>query len=141
MTVKPTHLPMLPVKVGSAARTILFDGNIPARATPEPNRRRIWEISGNFHCSIIGTCLTTAELRHILVKMQLAEAHKGSDHELHGQAVLLDGRRDHASKLLQKALDRRHRSAIVQFGKARNVEDLRNLWTSEVQRADIPGAY
>jgi hypothetical protein len=71
----------------------------------------------------------------------MAEAHKGSDHELHGQAVLLDGRRDHASKLLQKALDRRHRSAIVQFGKARNVEDLRNLWTSEVQRADIPGAY
>src|SRR6516225_942475 len=145
MTVKlpglPTRLPMLPVKVGSAARTILFDRNIPSQATPEPNRRRIWEISGNFHCSIIGTCLTTAELRHILVKMQLAEAHKGSDHELHGQAVLLAGRRDHASKLLQKALDRRHRSAIDQFGKARNVEDLRNLWTGAVQRADIPGAY
>ena len=51
------------------------------------------------------------------------------------------GRRDHASKLLQKALDRRHRSAISQFGKARNVEDLRNLWTSAVERADIPGAY
>ena len=51
------------------------------------------------------------------------------------------GRRDHASKLLQKALDRRHRSALGQFGKARNVEDLRDLWTSAVQRADIPGAY
>jgi hypothetical protein len=145
MTVKlpglPTRLPMLPVKVGSAARTILFDRNIPSQATPEPNRRRIWEISGNFHCSIIGTCLTAAELPQILVKMQLAEAHKGSDHELHGQAVLLAGRRDHASKLLQKALDRRHRSALGQFGKARNVEDLRDLWTSAVQRADIPGAY
>jgi hypothetical protein len=55
--------------------------------------------------------------------------------------VLLAGRRDHASKLLQKALDRRHRSAIGQFRKARNVEDLRNLWTSAVRRADIPGAY
>jgi hypothetical protein len=145
MTVKlpglPT-LPMLPVKVGPASRVMHFGRHISRQATPtEARRRRIWEISGNFHCSIIGTCLTTAELRQILVKIQLAGAHKGSDHELHGQAVLLAGRGDHASKLLQKALDRRHRSAIVQFGKARNVEDLHSLWTSAVQRADIPGAY
>jgi len=146
MTVKlpgpPIRLPMLTVKVGPASRTILLDSHTPAQAMPaEPKRRRIWEISGTFHCSIIGTCLTTAELRQILVKIALAGAHKDSDHELHSQAVLLAGRRDHASKLLQKALDRRHRSAISQFGKARNVEDLRNLWTSAVERADIPGAY
>jgi hypothetical protein len=133
---------MLPVKVGPAVLTILLDRNTPAQATPaEPKRQRIWEISGNFHCSIIGTCLTTAELRQILVKMQVAGAHEDSDHELHSHAVLLAGRRDHASKPLQKALDRRHRSAISQFAKARIVEDLRNLWTSAVQRADIPGAY
>jgi hypothetical protein len=146
MTVKlpglPAGLPMLPVKVGPAPQAILFGRHIPRHATPtEPKRRRIWEISSNVHCSIIGTCLTTAELRQILVKIQLAGAHEDSDHELHGRAVLLAGRRDHASKLLQKALDRRHRSAIGQFYKARNVEDLRNLWTSAVQRADIPGAY
>jgi hypothetical protein len=139
---QPTGLPMLPVKVGPASRTILFDRHTPAQATPaEPTRRRIWEISDDIHCSIIGTCLTTTELRQILVKIPLAGAHKDSDHELHGQAVLLAGRRDHASKLLQKALDRRHRSTISQFSKARNVEDLRNLWTSALQRADIPGAY
>src|SRR6516225_2457470 len=146
MTVKlpgpPIRLPMLTVKVGPASRTILLDSHTPAQAMPaEPTRRRIWEISDDLHCSIIGTCLTTAELRQILVKIPLAGAHKDSDHELHSQAVLLAGRRDHASKLLQKALDRRHRSAISQFGKARNVEDLRNLWASAVQRADIPGAY
>jgi Uncharacterized protein conserved in bacteria (DUF2325) len=146
MTVKlpglPARLPLLPVKVGPAARTIPFDRSIPAQATPaELKRRRIWEISGHFHCSIIGTCLTTAELRQILVKIQVARAHEGSDHELHSQAVLLAGHRDHASKLLQKALDRRHRSAVGQFAKARTVEDLSNLWTGAVQRADIPGAY
>jgi Uncharacterized protein conserved in bacteria (DUF2325) len=139
-----TRLPMLPVKVGSAPQANTCDAHMRVQATaaaPAPKRRRIWEISSNVHCSIIGTCLTTAELRQILVKMQLAGAHKDSDHELHGQSVLLAGRRDHASKLLQKALDRRHRSAIGQFAKARNVEDLRNLWTRAVQRAEIPGAY
>jgi Uncharacterized protein conserved in bacteria (DUF2325) len=112
-----------------------------ASNTQVPKRRRIWELSNNFHCSIIGTCLTTAELRQILVKIELPGAHKDTDHELHGRAVLLAGQRDLGSKLLQKALDRRHRSAIGQFNRARSADELRALWASAVQRAEIPGAY
>src|SRR5262245_5296258 len=70
---------------------------------PEPKRRRIWELSGNFHCSIIGTCLTTSELRQILVKIGLPGAQQETDHQLHGRAVLLAGQKDAGSKLLQKA--------------------------------------
>ena len=106
----------------------------------EPKRRRIWDLSGNFHCSIVGTCLTTAELRHILIKVQPG-AHRETDHELHGRAVLLAGKRDIGAKLLQKALDRRHRSVITQFGRARSVDELKILWANAVQRAEIPGAY
>src|SRR5262245_1487628 len=112
-----------------------------APETPELRRRRIWEISSNFHCSIIGTCLTTGELRQILVKMRLHGADKETDHELHGRAVLLSVRRAPASKLLQKALDRRHRTVLNRFSKARNVEGLRTLWEDAVERAEIPGAY
>src|SRR5215470_16331220 len=83
-------------------------------------RRRIWEIGGNFHCSIIGTCMTTTELRHVLARAEVGGCHKDSDHELHCRAVRLAGCKDHASKLLQKALDRRHRAAIGQFSEARN---------------------
>jgi len=131
-----------------AARTIV--PTLPAprllepRATYEaqvPKRRRIWELSNNFHCSIIGTCLTTAELRQILIKIQLPGALKDTDHELHGRAVLLAGQRDLGSKLLQKALDRRHRSAINQSNKARTADELQAHWASAVRRAEIPGAY
>jgi hypothetical protein len=107
----------------------------------EPRRRRIWEIGNSFHCSIIGTCLTTVELHRILVKVELPGAQKETDHQLHGRAVLLAGRRDVASRLLQKALDRRHRSAIDRFSRARNAEDLRSMWDGAVERAEIPGAY
>jgi len=131
-----------------AARTIVQAPAAPRllepRATYEaqvPKRRRIWELNNNFHCSIIGTCLTTAELRQLLIKIQLPGAHKDTDHELHGRAVLLAGQRDLASKLLQKALDRRHRSAINQFSKARTADELQAYWASAVQRAEIPGAY
>ena len=29
-------------------------------------RTRIWEFDASLHCSIVGTCLTTTELRHVL---------------------------------------------------------------------------
>jgi hypothetical protein len=120
--------------------------NLPPRllAAPEelePRRRRIWEISSNLHCSIIGTCLTTGELRQILVKMRLPGAERETDHELHGRAVLISVRKEPASKLLQKALDHRHRTVLNRFSRARTVEELRALWDSAAERAEIPGAY
>ena len=115
--------------------------DLEAPPATEVRRRRIWEMTSYFHCSIIGTCLTTSELRQILVKMRLVGAERETDHELHGRAVRLAGQKDLASKLLQKALDRRHRSAIGQFSKAKNAEELRELWEGAVQRAEIPGAY
>src|SRR5215470_17432321 len=74
------------------------------RSQPRGQRARIWELAGHLHCSIIGTCLSTGELRSLLTKLGLAKP-GASDHELHGQAVSLAGRRDQAAKLLQKALD------------------------------------
>jgi hypothetical protein len=136
-----TNLPMVTVNVGAAPELRLFDRPLPGQAAAEPTRRRIWELSGSFHCSIIGTCLTTSELRQNLLKMQMLGTPKESDHELHGRAVLLAGRKDHASKLLQKALDRRHRAVISQFSKARNAAELHLQWVAAVQRAEIPGAY
>lgn len=136
-----TQLPPL-TRVGPAPPPMLLGRQMPKTAAAAVAKRRcMWELSSNFHCSIVGTCLTTAELREILSRAQLPGCHKASDHELHSTAVLLAGRGDRAAKLLHKALDRRHRCAIGQFSKARNAEDLYELWTRAIDRADIPGAY
>jgi Uncharacterized protein conserved in bacteria (DUF2325) len=132
-----THLPASFGRAFSPPNKPLFDGD----AALEKRRRRIWEISGQLHCSIIGTCLSTTELRQIFIKMQLPGVHKETDHELHVRAMLVAGKRELASKLLQKALDRRHRSAIAQFSKAQNADEVRTLWSNAVQRAEIPGGY
>src|SRR5262245_46239493 len=144
LPVMDAKLPRLGVvlpKLGGQPSFYTCPGLLASIETPEPRRRRIWEITNKFHCSVIGTCLTTSELRQILVKMQLPGAHKETDHELHGRAVMLAAQKDVASKLLQKALDRRHRSTVTRFGKARNADELRILWDRAVQDADIPGAY
>jgi hypothetical protein len=54
-------------------------------------RRKTWEISSNFHCSIIGTCLTAAELRQFFAKLGETDARTASDHALHSRGVRAAG--------------------------------------------------
>jgi len=40
-----------------------ISGQTEETLTAAAGRRKIWEFATNLHCSIIGTCLSTAELR------------------------------------------------------------------------------
>ena len=123
-------------------RTVPLAAIPPALFTrAEPARRtKIWEFSTNLHCSIIGTCLSTGELRQVLRKLDLAPP-DSTDHELHATAVNLAGRHDNAAKLLNKALDTRHKLAVNQFAKVDTEDAVRTLWRDAVRRGEIPGAY
>jgi hypothetical protein len=112
----------------------------PASAVGPARRTKIWEFNTNLHCSIVGTCLSTGELRQILKKLGLAPP-DSTDHELHGTAVTLASRHDNAAKLLNKALDNRHKLAINQFAKVGTEDRVRELWREAVRRGEIPGAY
>lgn len=104
-------------------------------------RRRIWNFPTHLHCSIIGTCLSTAELRHILTKLGLKEATIASEHDVHASGVLIASQRQGGAKLLHKALDRRHRLSINHFDKAKTTDEVRASWREAMQRGEIPGAY
>jgi hypothetical protein len=104
-------------------------------------RSKLWEFGANLHCSIIGTCLSTAELRQVLLKINRKEAAGATEHDVHASAVLVAGKHQDGAKLLHKALDRRHRVAINQFDRAKTAEEVRVLWQEASKRGDIPGAY
>jgi hypothetical protein len=103
-------------------------------------RKRIWDLSGQYHCSIIGTCLSAGELRKLLAKLDMA-APGDSDHDLHGRGVGVAGRQDMAGKLLNKALDDRHQVTIKRYSRATAEAELRVLWQQDVKAGDIPGGY
>ena len=124
---------------GSPAAPALVACDATAPTSP-PRRTKIWEFHSNLHCSIVGTCLSTGELRQLLKKLGIASP-DSTDHELHAAAVSLAGRHDKAAKLLHKALDERHRLPINQFAKATAEDAVRALWREAVQRGEIPGAY
>jgi len=111
-----------------------------AGAAKKTARKRIWDLSAHYHCSIIGTCLSAGELRKLLVKLDLA-ATGDSDHDLHGRGVGLALRQDLAGKLLNKALDERHQVSIKRYGRAKCEVELRALWQEDVRAGDIPGGY
>ena len=123
----------------SAATPTLVARDETSVASP-PRRTKIWEFHSNLHCSIIGTCLSTRELRQVLKKLGAASS-DSTDHELHTAAVTLAGHHDKAAKLLHKALDERHRLPINQFGRADSEDAVRVLWQEAVRRGEIPGAY
>jgi hypothetical protein len=104
-------------------------------------RTKIWEFGTNLHCSIIGTCLSTGELRQVLGKLNLKDVATASEHDVHASGVLVAGKHQDGAKLLHKALDRRHRAAINRFDKTKTVDEVRALWRDAVQSGDIPGAY
>jgi hypothetical protein len=110
---------------------------------PPASRKRtaIWDMHHSMHCSIIGTCLSTSEIRRLLIKLGVHGAESAGDHDLHKQGVTLAGQAQGGGKFIQKALDRRHEAAIKQFAKAQDEGALRQLWDDAVKRGDIPGAY
>ncbi len=131
--------PQRTIDISSLAPALVTRGDAQPAVGPA-RRTRIWEFNTNLHCSILGTCLSTAELRQLLKKLGLASP-EHTDHELHSAAVTLAGRHDKAAKLLNKALDDRHRIAINQFARANTEEAVRSLWRGAVRRGEIPGAY
>lgn len=104
-------------------------------------RAKIWELNATLHCSIIGTCLTTVELRQVLVKINVAGIEGMSEHDLHKQGVAVAGMRDGTAKPLQKALDRKHQRIVDRFEAADNEAKLGALWQEASSVGDIPGAY
>jgi hypothetical protein len=108
---------------------------------PGRRRTRLADLSPTLHCSIIGTCLSTGELRQIVAKTKGRDLGDLGDHDIHGEGVRLAGRSDNAGKLVQKALDKRHQAAINRFAKARTAEEVTALWDEAKRAGDIPGAY
>lgn len=147
--IRPTHFDCLEHKdaagtvlarLDHARPALLYRQAAPADAKP-PTPRKIWEMDGSLHCSVIGTCLTSGELRTLIGKFHPPLATKPTEHTLHTIAVAAASKHDLLSKQIQKALDRRHAAALRQFGAAKSVETLRALWAEARQAGEIPGAY
>src|SRR5499426_2464147 len=112
-------------------------GNGPRAAArlvaPSRQRTRIWEVHHSLHCSIIGTCLTTGELRRLLLRLNMKSAETLDDHGVHQLGVMLASGPAIGAKHLQKALDRKHKLSLSQFAKAKDAPALEAAWDESLK--------
>ncbi|CAE6863361.1 DUF2325 domain-containing protein [Paraburkholderia domus] len=104
-------------------------------------RARLAELDGQLHCSIIGTCLSTHELRKLVPKFTGLDRRDASDLEIHHSAVELAIDGGAGAKALHKVLDEHYAAAIRRFDKAADDVDLLKLWDEALKSGDIPPAY
>jgi hypothetical protein len=104
-------------------------------------RTRLAELDSHLHCSIIGTCLTTHELRRLVPRFTDLDRQHASDLEIHHAAVELAIAGDAGGKALHKALDERYAGALRRFSQARDEEGVLALWNEALKNGDIPPAY
>lgn len=104
-------------------------------------RRRIDEIPGKWHCSIVGTCLPLADLRKIAMKARIDLPRSADDYQIHGAVVHNCGVSRILSRLVTKALDKRFPAHIARFARAETDTELAELWAAHVKAGDVPGAY
>ena len=107
-----------------------------------PHRRaRLSDLDSHLHCSVIGTCLSTNELRKLVPKFTDLDRQHATDLEIHHAAVELAIEGGAGAKALQKALDARYSGAVRRFDAAKDPEALLALWKDALKSGDIPPAY
>jgi len=107
----------------------------------QAQRLRLVELDVNFLCSIIGTCLTTAELRKLVPRYAALDRDQATDLEIHHTAVQLAKQGGEAAKALQKAMDLRYDITLKRFKPAASDAALNTLWHAALDSGEVPGAY
>lgn len=109
-------------------------------ATP-PRRLRLSELDPHVHCSIIGTCLSTAELRKLIPRFCDLHREQATDLEIHHTAVQLAHEGGPAAKAIHKALDDRYEATVKRLRALKSDEDLREGWKDALRSGEVPGTY
>jgi hypothetical protein len=104
-------------------------------------RRKIWELDGRYHCSILGTCLTLKELRQITRKAKIKGSEKFSDYELHTSFVSVLNEKSYTSRLVNKHLDKKYKRTLQQFSKRQGDQEREQFWKKAVSTGEVAGAF
>ncbi|ANH67350.1 DUF2325 domain-containing protein [Mitsuaria sp. 7] len=129
------HKPPFKLNPGGWSAPVVED-QPPADAS---NRARLHQLDPHLHCSVIGNCLGTAELRRLMSRH--VDVTGMSDLDIHHAAVSLAPQGGEVSKALHKALDQRHAGAVRTLAAAADEAALDAAWREAWRRGDIQGAY
>lgn len=108
--------------------------------TMSSRRRRLWDLSRDTHCPVVGVCIPLAVLRRLISKA-LGGIAQADDYEIHVGAVAECSYRNRVSESLQEDLDQRYALTIKRFRAAKTAQALTQLWLEAIYQGDVAGAF
>lgn len=112
---------------------------MPPRMRPARARHRLWTLPASWHCPLIGTCLTVADLRQIAQRSGIDHADM-SDYVLHAIVVDCCGVRCDIAETIQRFLDQRHAVALRRFARLRGSAAVLAAWRQALGEGDVAGS-
>lgn len=136
----PTALPWARQADPTLDGALCCEHGVPPPPELRPGARaRLAELDAHLYCSVIGTCLSTGELRKLMTRF--FDTVGASDLAVHHEAVRLLPHDAELAKLLHKALERRHEAAVQRYARERDDAGLLALWEESLRSGEVPGAY
>ncbi len=103
-------------------------------------RKKIWELESGFHCSVVGTCLSLAELRYLCKKMKISMQAEFTDYDWHHSFVRVAGSDSFAARTLNRYLDKKYKETIKQALKLKS-EELSGFWREALEMDKLPDTF
>jgi hypothetical protein len=104
-------------------------------------RKKIWEISHDYLCSVIGTCLSLEDVRNAFARAGHDLPGDMTDYEIHGMAVHTASDFCRFSNKLNEMLERKHCADIHRASACENAAELKAFWEESFDEGNISGAY
>lgn len=104
-------------------------------------RRKLWDLSSHYFCSVIGTCIPSNDLRVLARKSGASGINKSSDYELHRLATTAAAdESSRLARLLQNYLEKNSKASVEQLSKL-SANELTQYWQDTQSQQDIKASY
>jgi len=121
-------------------QSLSSDHDVLPSSTPK-RRVRLWEVTDQIHCSVIGTCASVEDLRKLAKKLRIRIAEGAVDYDIHGYFVRESTTDKPFTRAFHKLMDERHRGAVRRVGRTRDADALETLWAEMRDRGQIASGY
>lgn len=104
-------------------------------------RKKLWQIPGTYHCSVMGICFGRRELRKFKAKRSFEFSRNHSDYYVHNRLSSIAAQKSQQSRLLHKELDTMYRLAVKRYAPFQTEEEMLAQWEQDYSEGSIADSY
>ncbi|CCD01430.1 protein of unknown function (plasmid) [Azospirillum baldaniorum] len=107
----------------------------------QAKRRKLWTIPTEYHCSIVGTCLSSEDVAWLCRRLKLVPTADARPYDIHRYFVEKAAEDGPEARLMHKRLDETFAVAVKRFARETTEEGWMALWAAAVASGDVAAAY